>query len=268
MSARKAPISSDPSLNARTSAFCDSIHAFAKRLSVITTQLRRSPSVASSQPQALASLAEALSRSSDLHESANKLRAEWDSVVSLAFLQLEASLHELCGSRGWRLDGQWPDFIVEFGITLHVDESHHSILVGDTKRIHVDELEEALAGATADLLPKNFAPRAFMEKLLSAYDSVANGERSQVPILSLYREMVTQNQTPKFWKDASYSAFTPFTIAQFRARVSRMLEAGILNAVDGRELHLFPPLNPKDAIFIFQPQERRFGFIGRIEFCK
>jgi hypothetical protein len=185
--------------------------------------------------------------------------------VSAAFLQLDSSLHELCAGRGWKLDGQWPDFIVEFGVSIHIDEAHRSLLVGDAYRIHPGELEEALAKVTADLLPKNFSPKAFMEK---AYDSVSKGEQLQVPILSLYREMVTQSQTAKFWRDASRSTFNPFTISQFRARVSRMLEGGVFNAMDGRELRLLPPLNPKDAIFVFQPSERRFGFVGRVEFVK
>jgi len=268
MSVRKTPIADDAALDVRTLAFCESVHAFAKKLSLITTQLKRSPKVAATQTKGLSALVDTLARSPELHEHANKLRTEWDSVVSVAFLQLDSSLHELCTGRGWELDGHWPDFTVEFGVPIHIDEVQHSILIGDAQRIQPGELEEALAKAIADLLPKNFSPKAFMEKVVAAYNSVAEGEQLQVPILSLYREMVTQSQTPKFWKDASQATFNPFTISQFRARVSRMLEGGVFNAMDGRELRLLPPLNPKDAIFVFQPSERRFGFVGRVEFVK
>ena len=47
-----------------------------------------------------------------------------------------------------------------------------------------------------------------------------------------------------------------------------MLEAGVSTDKNGRELRLIPPLNPKDALFIYQPAERRFGFVGRIEFVR
>jgi hypothetical protein len=268
MSVRKTPIADDAALDVRTLAFCDSVHTFAKRLSLIATQLKRSPKAAGTQAKGLSALVDTLVRSPEFHEHASRLRTEWDRVVSIAFLQLDSSLRELCAGRGWKLDGQWPDFTVEFGISIYIDEAQHSIIVGDAQRIQPGELEEALANATADLLPKNFSPRAFMEKVVAAYDSVAKGEQLQIPILSLYREMVTQNQNAKFWKDASQSTFNPFTISQFRARVSRMLEGGVFNAMDGRELRLLPPLNPKDAIFVFQPSERRFGFVGRVEFVK
>ena len=268
MSLRKTPIASDAALDVRTLAFCDSVHAFTKKLSLIATQLKRSPKVAATQTKGLSDLMNTLVRGPELQEHANKLRTEWDGVVSASFLQLDAAFHELCAERGWKLDGQWPDFTVEFGVSIHIDEAQRSILIGDAHRVQPGELEEALAKATADLLPKSFSPKAFMEKVVAAYDSISKGEQLQVPILSLYREMVTQSQTPKFWRNASQSTFNPFTISQFRARVSRMLEGGVFNAMDGRELRLLPPLNPKDAIFVFQPSERRFGFVGRVEFLK
>jgi hypothetical protein len=56
------------------------------------------------------------------------------------------------------------------------------------------------------------------------------------------------------------------TLEQFRARISRMLEANVLKTKTGRELRFYPPLDPKDALFLFNPLERRLGFVGRVEF--
>jgi hypothetical protein len=53
---------------------------------------------------------------------------------------------------------------------------------------------------------------------------------------------------------------------QFRARLSRALEKTAITTPDGRELRLLPPIDPKHAVFLYQPAEGRFGFVGRIEF--
>jgi hypothetical protein len=53
---------------------------------------------------------------------------------------------------------------------------------------------------------------------------------------------------------------------QFRARLSRALEKAAITTPDGRELRLLPPIDPKHAVFLYQPAEERFGFVGRIEF--
>ena len=108
-----------------------------------------------------------------------------------------------------------------------------------------------------------------MKKMVEAYDAASAAAKSpNIAILELYRELVIRTQSPRFWRDASSSSFSPLTIAQFRAQFSRMLEAGVSAAPDGRELRLLPPLDPKDAVFMYQPAERRFGFVGRVELSR
>jgi hypothetical protein len=41
----------------------------------------------------------------------------------------------------------------------------------------------------------------------------------------------------------------------------------MVRTADGRELRLIPPIEPSDSIYLYQPSERRFGYVGRIEFA-
>jgi hypothetical protein len=56
------------------------------------------------------------------------------------------------------------------------------------------------------------------------------------------------------------------SIDQFRARLSRTLMKNATTVAGNRELRLLPPIDPKNALYLYQPAEGRFGFVGRIEF--
>jgi hypothetical protein len=116
-----------------------------------------------------------------------------------------------------------------------------------------------------ELVPKDFSPGRFAESLLRAWEAATGSKGGQAPILEVYRWAVIHAQTPKFWRDAKPASFTPLSTDQFRARLAKILESGI-TAIRGRELRLLPPLDPKDAVFVYQPSEARFGYVGRIEF--
>lgn len=88
----------------------------------------------------------------------------------------------------------------------------------------------------------------------------------QVPLHRVYKQLVLDQQRPGFWDNARADAFVGMSLEQFRARISQMLADGITSGSCGRELRLLPPIDPKDAIFLYQPAEGRFGFVGRIEF--
>jgi hypothetical protein len=89
-----------------------------------------------------------------------------------------------------------------------------------------------------------------------------------VPILDVYREVVIQQQSPRFWRDADPQLFVAIGADQFRARLSKMMEIGVTETSDGRSLRLLPPLNPKDGLFMFLPTESRFAYVGRVEFIE
>ena len=203
----------------------------------------------------------------DLKEARERLLESWRDTLTNTLLQLEAELRDLCATKAWRLDGQWPDFVVNFGISVHVDDKKSLAIVGETQRpASAPAIVNTLEPLIAELLPKHFAAPRFMESVLRAYESVGSGG-GQAPILEVYRALVIQSQSPRFWRNAKPNLFNALTIEQFRARLSKSLESGVVSA-GGRELRLFPALDPKDAIFMYQPAERRFGYVGRIEFVE
>lgn len=253
-------------LEQRTNQFLETVQSHATKLNAIRLRSRRTKQDMQSQLKCLSAIDEVLAQSTGLETVAKSLAGEWEQVVSVTFMKLDSQIREICVRRSWRLDGQWPDFMVDFGIPVHVDENQRAIEVGGDKHVPIADLEQTLSKITADLVPKNFSVGSFLAKLAAGYDSAASTETVQVPILDVYRQLVIQSQTSHFWRDADASFFTPLTIHQFRARVSRILQEGVTATPDGRELRLFPPLNPKDAVFVYQPSERRFGYVGRIEF--
>ncbi len=185
------------------------------------------------------------------------------------FLELEATVRERCGARGWKVDGQWPTLHVERAVTVEFDSKNRTIAVAG-KRVpgsSAGAVVMALEPIVDRLLPKGFSPKVFLEDLVASYDAVTGGAR-QASILEVYRELVVRSQDSRFWRDARSETFRGMSADQFRARLARALEDNILTTTDGRGLRVLPPLNAKDGMFIYQPAESRFGFVGRIDFTR
>ena len=113
---------------------------------------------------------------------------------------------------------------------------------------------------------QRFDSTKFMGELASAYDET-RPTTGQLPLFDVYRSMVIRIQSSRFWRDAIVHAFVGLSADQFRARLSFSCGRGT-TSLDGRTLRLLPPLNPKDGLFLYQPAEARFGFVGRIEFVE
>jgi hypothetical protein len=197
-----------------------------------------------------------------------ELLEEWKQVAAEQLLRLENSLRDLARVRGWHVEGQWPDLYIHRGVRVTIDEKKRAITVGHRtlRSLSVDEIGAVLESQITALIPNGFDSRQFIAALARAYDATTECGRTQKSILEVYRAFVVDSQSQRFWRDARAELFTAVTADQFRARLSRALEQGAPSAPDGRELRLLPPLNPKEAMFLYQPSERRFGYVGRVEF--
>lgn len=182
------------------------------------------------------------------------------------FLRLEADLREACQVRGWRVDGQWPDLFVELGVAVSIDEAKMAVSVAGRRlrTIGIAGIMKEVEIEAGSLIPSNFDRSSFLELLANAYDSASGGRGGQVSIWDVYRSLVGIVQNRKFWRDARAAKFQGLSVDQFRSRLSRTLES--TSAVLGRHLRLFPPLKAEDGLFLYQPSEQRFGYVGRIEF--
>jgi hypothetical protein len=219
---------------------------------------------------ALETLKEAGEAAEPLQGMAEELRAlerSWKDRADREFLEFEDRLRRECQARTWRLDGQWPTFYVQRAISVVVDEQQRTVTVSEDKLQHatVEMVVRRLESMVADLLPRAFSAQTFMSSLAKAYDRIRAGS-TQIPLLNVYRQMVCDQQKPKFWRNARTDAFVGLSIEQFRARLSSALEQGVTAASDRRELRMLPPIDPSEAVFLYQPAEARFGFVGRIEF--
>ncbi|HEX3423820.1 MAG TPA: hypothetical protein VHS33_10535 [Sphingomicrobium sp.] len=190
-----------------------------------------------------------------------------DDDVIRRMSELETDIGDLAHANGWRLEGAWPVFQVERGIELRVEATKRLVSVAGEPIDATDlaAIADAVRYAIRDLIPKGFSAPDMLEQLRRSHAAL-RPEGGQVPILDLYGRFVVDMQTRRFWKDARSERFVGLSTDQFRARLSRMLEDGATVTPDGTELRMLPPLDPRDSLFVYQPGEARFGYVGRIEF--
>jgi hypothetical protein len=197
------------------------------------------------------------------------MERELGDAADRQLLELEGALREACRGKGWHVDGVWPTLYVERSVAVEVDPRQRTIAVAGrrTGGVSVGAIIGALEPIVRSLVPKEFSVQQFIDELVAAYED-ARGSRSQVPIFDIYRALVVRSQKSRFWRDARSETFVELTVEQLRARLSKVLEESNVAAKDGRRLRLLPPLNAKDGLFLYQPAEARFGFIGRCEFLE
>lgn len=187
------------------------------------------------------------------------------------FLTLEADFAGMVTRQGWSIDGYWPKFYVSRGVPVEFDDKKLTVRIDDveTSPVLASKLIDTLKPKIRELIPDKFSSSRFLQSLEVAYKAIG-GQSSQIPILDLYKSVVVTSQKSKFWKNAAKSDFVGLNISQFRARLSRCLEdiASGPTVASEIQVRMLPPLDPKDALFMYLPSERRFGFVGRIEITR
>ena len=197
------------------------------------------------------------------------LLGSWGPAATQALLELDQRIRALCSDQGWMVDGQWPELYVERAVEVRFSRDSRTLSVGGDRltTLWIDEIRKEIGDRVVTLIPKTFSAADFLKRLARAYDGLASEGTTQVPILSVYRQFVLENQSRGFWKNARKRRFSELTSEQFRARLTRSLTELKGNTTpDGRRLRLLPPVEPSDSMFLYQPSEQRFGWVGRIEF--
>jgi len=192
----------------------------------------------------------------------------WQHAERQDVMTLEADIRDACAERGWRLDGEWPDLYVECGVHIAVDEKTQVGQVGTRKMRGVTwrDIIGALEPQLGELVPSGFDSLAFLNLLERAYDSLGEHRERQRPIREVYEATVIASQSTLFRRNATSAHFKELSVDQFRARMSRVMYEGQTVTGKGCELRFFPPLDVADALFVYQPAEDRFGYVGRVEF--
>lgn len=252
---RKSTSKPSKSTNGRFAALAETSRKLA--------EARSPPEIASAANALLAALGDPAALAQDLERAAREAEA----ASRQGLLSLETDLRAACTRNGWSFNGVWPTFFIEKAIEVAIDEPARSVRVaGKRLDMAADVIVDTAAPLVRQLLPRAFAPDAFLQSIANAIDVVAAPDAG-APIWQVYRQLVIDAQTSRFWRDAKAESFVPMSLEQFRARLSKSLEAES-GLQDGRLLRLSPPLNPSDGIFLWQAAERRFGYVGRLQLVR
>jgi hypothetical protein len=252
--------------------FLDSIDKKARDLS---RWLKSAKKANSSSPDAAAVLAglrgmahavESLSTMTSRIEQAIRY---WEREEQRLYMNYETLFREAADKRGWKVDGQWPALFVDRGIAVEFDINKQSVSVGGVRvpSAGLPAILLMLEPLVHSLIPPRFVADEFLRALARAYDHACGGT-GQAAIYEVYRSLVVGSQPERFWRDARGAKFTGLGVDQFRARLSLALERRSSPTAGGREIRLLPPLSPQDGIFMYLASERRFGYVGRIEFLR
>ena len=204
----------------------------------------------------------------EVRQARRALLEVWRARAIEEVLELDGRIRTVCTREGWKVDGQWPVLYVERAIEVRFREDGQDLSIGGDRlaTLASKQIRSELARRVKALVPPKFSPREFLKQLAMAYDKLSTARMTQVPILEIYRQFVLTTQAPRFWTDARRQRFTELSAEQFRARLTRCLAQSLVADSAGRRLRLLPPIEPSDAMFLYEPAERRFCWVGRIEF--
>lgn len=209
----------------------------------------------------------ALGDPAELVREVERTARDADAALRRSLLSLETDLRSACTCRTWSLDSVWPTFFIEKAIEVAIDESGGVVRVaGQRVGMDVEAIVEAASPLVRQLLPRNFSPDGFLQSVAAALDVVTTPGGSAA-IGQVYRQLVIDAQSSRFWRDAKSESFVPLSLEQFRARLSKTLASDTM-LQDGRVLRFSPPLNANDGVFLWQPAEHRFGYVGRLQLVR
>lgn len=185
-----------------------------------------------------------------------------------ALMRLDADIRDECARNDWKLDGQWPKFYIQRVIRVEIDEAAGQVIVGDTvvPSAAISTISAAIQLQNRELLPKTFQSAQFLSALSGAHDRIVTREQAAVPIWLLYREMLLSQQPKTLWRTGRSDAFRTYTEQRFRASLTRVLQEGKTRTPDGRDLRLLPALRAEEGMYLYEPLEQRFAFVGRVGF--
>jgi hypothetical protein len=204
-------------------------------------------------------------------QSIGEIRQALEDEVRNRVMTFDTDLREALSKQGMRIHGQWPHYYVALVLKLEVDEKTLSVRIADENisTLHVRHLIEIIAHKLKTLESVKFQPQEFLDLLVQAHDRLTLGTTTNsVSVWPLFKEVLCSLQSSSFWKAGRARLFRPFDEQQYRGAITDLMISNTLRSRDGREMRLLPPIKAEDGIYVYQPAEDRFGYVGRIEFNK
>lgn len=184
-----------------------------------------------------------------------------------AMLRLDSDLREAITAAGHSVTGQWPNYYVQELVPVVIDEKTAAITIGKDRisTLKPDAVVASLNSQLRQLAVTKEALTSFLRDLFEGYKKLTLGKQASVSIWDLYREIVVAKQPRSLWRNASSKNYRQFTEAEFRAHLTALLKANA-TTIDSHQLRLLPPISKNESVFIYQPAEKRFAHVGRVEF--
>ena len=182
-------------------------------------------------------------------------------------LQYDANFRDAVASEGWSIDGQWPKYYIERFIAVSIDSKKFTVTVGKEilKSLEMKKLIDVIKSYVKQFKPDPAKLRPFLEEMYAAYSAIRESEGGSVAIWDLYKQLVISRQSKNFWHNASRESFKTVRDVEFIAYLTELLKSN-LTTISDHQMRLLPPLASSDSMFIYQPIEKRFSHVGRIQF--
>lgn len=187
---------------------------------------------------------------------------------------LQQRFLEKVSQRGWTVQGNWPEPVIDQVIFVKVDTKRGKTVVNGRSlaSFSLAQLLKAIEAERDTLLRKDFDPAKWLAELSTAYDrarslrGLPNGE--PIPVFDIVPQIAWARQEEKFFHNPSAENFLPYSVVQFRADLTRTLAADITQTAGGRRLEISSGSFVKDTIFVYFPITRHLGSCGRIAFSQ
>lgn len=197
-----------------------------------------------------------------------------EELLNQARSALQQRFLEKVAQRGWTVQGNWPEPVVEQVIFVKVDPDRGKAIVNgrSLSSLSLEQLVEAIDKEKLALLGREFDPAKWLVELSRAYDKArglrALPDEEPISVFDILAQVVWARQGEKFFRNPSLENFVPYSVAQFRADLTRTLASDVTETTDGRRLEISTGSFAKHTIFMYFPTTRHLGSCGRIAFSK
>jgi hypothetical protein len=197
-------------------------------------------------------------------------------------IQLKDQLNALCedltskfdtdfrnavSSQGLLVSGQWPRYFINHILPVAVDETKQRVHIGEDPPTtpSIEKLIRSIESQLKILKPDPKKLADFLKEVYIACKELTSPANRTVAVWDLYKQIVINRQSSKFWRNASSNNFRPFRELDFKAYITELLKVN-LTSISEQQLRLHPPIQKGDSMYIYQPAENRFSHVGRVEF--
>jgi len=183
----------------------------------------------------------------------------------------KARFERIAANLQWKLNGSWPEPVVEGIVFVTVDETKDRALVNGQGLIAptAERLAYQVAAELEELMANRTAPADFVASLWRAYQSSGGSAGHGVLVHDLLAELAWQRQSKAFQRDPRENLYRGYSVAQFRADVTHYLIAGsppMEEAGSRFEVEIVGGSFAQDGIFMYFPNSDRLATCGRITF--